>query len=72
MVLRTTSVAERDVVESALWLDQQRPGLGGDFLAEVEAAFAHIRKSPNACPTLDIPGDSFRSVLRWQSIGRFP
>jgi len=56
MLLRTASIAERDITESALWLDAQQPGLGDDFLAAVQAAFADISRMPAACPTLDLPG----------------
>jgi plasmid stabilization system protein ParE len=58
--------------ESALWLDAQQPGLGDDFLAAVQAAFADISRSPTGCPTLDLPGIPLKSALRWHSIGRFP
>ena len=72
MLLRTASIADRDIVESALWLDRQQPGLGDDFLASVNATFAEIGRQPLACPTLNLPDVNFKSVLRWHSIGRFP
>jgi plasmid stabilization system protein ParE len=35
--------AENDLSEAYSWYEQQRPGLGDDFLLRVEAAFDSIR-----------------------------
>jgi hypothetical protein len=72
MALRTASVAERDIVESALWLDQQQAGLGSDLLTAVEETLAEIERRPLACPTLSLSGATFKSQLRWLTVGRFP
>jgi plasmid stabilization system protein ParE len=72
MLLRTASIADTDVTESALWLERQQAGLGADFLAALRETFAEIRQSPLACPTLDLPGVTFKSSLRWRSVGKFP
>ena len=40
--------AEAEIVESAEWYDQQKPGLGMEFLDEIDAAMAQIRSTPEA------------------------
>jgi hypothetical protein len=40
------AVAELEAAEAAIWYDDQRPGLGDDFLAELRQAFDRIRDSP--------------------------
>jgi plasmid stabilization system protein ParE len=37
-VIRRLRVAEEDALEAALWYDEREPGLGEDFLREVEIA----------------------------------
>jgi plasmid stabilization system protein ParE len=71
MTLRTTSLAEADVVDAAVWFERQRLGLGDDFLTDMDAAFAAIQQAPLACPTLHLEGVTFRLDLRWTRAGRF-
>jgi toxin ParE1/3/4 len=72
MVLRLASVAERDMVESALWLDEQQVGLGSEFLSAVQDTIAEIVERPLACPVFDTPNVVFKLPLRWMATGRFP
>lgn len=71
MHVRMASIAERDIADCALWLDQQQTGLGDDFVAAVERAFTDILQMPSACPTLHIAGLSTEVELRWHAAGRF-
>ena len=47
--------AELDIAEARGWYDEQRPGLGDEFVEAVEKAFQRIR---------DFPTDSRRHVWR--------
>jgi toxin ParE1/3/4 len=38
--------AEADIADAAIRYDNQRPGLGGEFLAEVEAAIGNALANP--------------------------
>jgi len=38
--------AERDLAEAYEWYEAREPGLGSDFLAEVDAVFEHIETNP--------------------------
>jgi toxin ParE1/3/4 len=40
--------AEADTTEAALWYDDQTPGLGAAFLAEVNAAIQRVVRNPLA------------------------
>lgn len=40
------AAAELEAAEAALWYDDQREGLGDEFLGELKAAFEKIRKAP--------------------------
>ena len=40
-----TSLAESDAAEAAIWYEAQRPGTGGDFLAEAEAAITTLERN---------------------------
>lgn len=59
------SEAEQDLTEAALWYEEQSPGLGGQFLDEVLAAFMRIAESPRLYP------DIYREVRRGM-MRRFP
>ena len=40
--------AEADVVEAALWYEQQNPGLGEKFVTEVDQAIRRVLENPLA------------------------
>ena len=48
MTFRFTSAALRELKESSLNYEDRQCGLGGRFLAEVDAAIERIRSSPEA------------------------
>jgi hypothetical protein len=62
--LRTTSIADVDVAEAGLWMDQQQTGLGATFLEAVERTFAQIVGRPLAFPTFVSSKFVFKSPLR--------
>ncbi len=53
MNLRIWSVAEREVATAALWYEEQRSGLGSDFLDEYEAAMTAIEYDAVRFPVLE-------------------
>ena len=57
-------LAARELVESALFYDERRTGLGDEFLTEVEAVLEFIREQPElgqpgAHGTRSFPGKRF-------------
>jgi plasmid stabilization system protein ParE len=46
MTLRVHAAAETDIQSAADWYDQQREGLGDEFLEAVEEAFQIIQQLP--------------------------
>ena len=63
LVLRR--VAQREVDAAADWYDQQRIGLGSEFIEEVNRVFEQIRNSPERYPLA-------HEDLREGPIHRFP
>ncbi len=72
MRLGTTSIADTDVAQAAVWLDQTQPGLGGVFVDVVDATFTRIQDDPFVCPTLFSSTVTFKVPLRFKLVGRFP
>lgn len=58
-------LAEEDMADARRWYDRQRPGLGFDFLDEVEATFGRIRRTPELFQHID-------AVHRRALVVRFP
>ncbi len=44
-VIRKLRLAEEDALEAALWYEEQQPGLGSEFLDEVDRAVLTLTKS---------------------------
>ena len=44
--------AEVDITDAAIWYHQQQPGLGAEFLAEVDAAITSAAANPSHYPRL--------------------
>ena len=65
--LSTSSLAEADIAEAALWYEDQRPGLGREFVAQVDAVLRLIRQDPTRL-RVHYPPEEVRRVL----IKRFP
>jgi toxin ParE1/3/4 len=59
--------AEADITTSALWYDEQRPGLGFQFVLEVDRAIKRVLASPRASRLMRRKPE-VRRVLT----GRFP
>lgn len=57
--------AKADIREARKWYENQRAGLGGDFVAEVNAAIARIQTTPMVFPEV-VPG------VRRALTARFP
>jgi toxin ParE1/3/4 len=70
--VRTSSAADRDIVECAVWFEKQKPGLGSDFLDAVDEALTEIAVRPLACPTFVLEGPRLKVDLRSLRLGRFP
>lgn len=65
MRLRLRVAAVEDVAVARAWYESERPGLGDDFLVEVDAALERIVESPLRYPVL--VRDTRQALLR-----RFP
>lgn len=57
--------AEQEMLEAAIYYQSEAPGLGIDYLSEVERAVKSIEKSPDTWPILE-------GELRRRLIRRFP
>jgi plasmid stabilization system protein ParE len=63
--VRLRPEAEQDLSESARWYEDQRPGLGQEFLDEALATFAAIAEKPLASAAV-------HGSLRRDLLHRFP
>jgi toxin ParE2 len=52
MKVQFLSVAEREMRDTFDWFERQSPGLGADFLAELDLAVSRIRRFPESCPAV--------------------
>ena len=50
--VRVRPEAERDVESAFAWYEEQRPGLGGEFLHELDVVYERIAKFPFLCAEL--------------------
>ena len=57
--------AKRDIDLAFVWYEQQRPGLGDDFLAAVEECIQRIKRNPEMYAIV-------RKDLRVALVARFP
>lgn len=57
--------AERDIKKAFDWYEEQRPGLGSEFLEQIEAVFERIEDNPELYESV------FRTVSR-ALVRRFP
>lgn len=70
MNLSVLPEAELEAAEAVIWYDDQRFGLGDEFLAELQQAYDRIRKGPGELSRLESysgPHDVRRCLLK-----RFP
>ena len=63
--LRLAPAASRDIVDAYNWYEEQQPGLGEQFRAELNVAFALVQQFSEAGPA--VHGDLRRLLVR-----RFP
>lgn len=63
--------ARAELREAALWYDEQRPGLGVDFIGEVHATRALIEQGPQAFPGWPGARSAARPIRR-ALVSRFP
>jgi plasmid stabilization system protein ParE len=57
--------AEQDLCEAYAWYEEQRAGLGEDFLSSIDACIQRIRRNPDI---YEIVHESYRRAL----VRRFP
>ncbi|PYR19556.1 MAG: hypothetical protein DMF95_02150 [Acidobacteria bacterium] len=63
--------ARAELRSAALWYDERRSGLGGEFIAEVSATFDRIGAAPESYPAW--PGTRAAGrLIRKAAIQRFP
>jgi toxin ParE1/3/4 len=67
MASRCAPQAENDLIEAAHWYDNQREGLGDEFIEEVIAVLTHFR-STLCCNCVRHPTKN----IRWRYPKRFP
>jgi len=65
--LLISSASETDIAETALWYENQKKGLGLEFIAEIEAAFGTLQKDPERF-RIYYPARQIRRILT----DRFP
>lgn len=71
MKLRLHERAYDDVNEAAGWYEEQEPGLGDEFLAELNAYLRSVAESPEVWPLW--PGARLRKYpVRRRLLARFP
>jgi plasmid stabilization system protein ParE len=58
-------LAEKEFIDAAVYYEEQEPGLGGEYLAEVEHAINFIAQYPEA-------GFIVRGSLRRLTLPKFP
>ena len=63
--IRLRPEAEQDLADAAAWYEEQQPGLGHEFLDEVEAMLSSIAETPLMFPS--VHRNTRRAVIQ-----RFP
>lgn len=63
--IRFLSPAEAELLDAAHYYELQAPGLGVDFLDQIDAALQDIRANPARWPTI-------RGKVRRRLVSRFP
>ena len=67
---RVEAVAQSEFEEAAVWYENQRPGLGHEFIAEIDRVLTQIAHADSfvTAPIATVPG----GVVRREFVGRFP
>ncbi len=63
--------ASAEARAAALWSDEQRPGLGGEYLAELSAVLQRIEAAPQSFPRWPDVSDTTEPIRR-AVMHRFP
>ncbi|MBW3540688.1 MAG: type II toxin-antitoxin system RelE/ParE family toxin [Planctomycetes bacterium] len=71
MRIRILAEAEQEGLETAAWYDQRQPGLGGEFLDELDRVIRRIRESPLSLPLLETI-EAAGPAIRRCALHRFP
>ena len=59
MTLRVLAEAETEYRSAAQWYEERQPGLGHEFLGEIQLAFQEIASDPSRYPLLEtLPSSS--------------
>ena len=70
MRLTLTTEAELEASEAAIWYEDRREGLGGDFLTELRGALDRIRQAPQTAALLESYAGPYE--IRRYRLKRFP
>lgn len=71
MTLRILRAAQKEAEQAAEWYEDKRPGLGEDFLQELDAVYVNVEEHPHRPLRISLPafeGREFHRALR----RRFP
>ena len=68
--IRVEPEAKDELAAAAAWYQSRRPGLGHEFIVEVDAVFAAIARNPSRFPSYPIV--DIRFGVRRAIAGRFP
>lgn len=71
MSLRILRAAQKVVEQAADWYEEKRPGLGEDFLQELEAVYVNIEAHPHRPLRVNLRGLEEREFHR-EILRRFP
>lgn len=71
MKLRMLQEAQTETEQAAQWYEDKRPGLGEDFLNELDSIYAKLEDHPHRPLRLNIPGLEEREI-RQRMLHRFP
>ncbi len=63
--VRFRKEAERDLLDAVFWYEEQRRGLGSDFLAEIQTSLAALAENPMRHPVI-------HKNIRRALVRRFP
>lgn len=71
MTLRILRAAQKEAEQAAEWYEDKRPGLGEEFLQELDAVYVKIEEHPHRPLRINLPGFESREFHR-MLLGRFP
>ena len=70
MRLRWLNAAREELFEHVKWYERQRPGLGGEFLDELDSVIERARNNPQEFPRWEFV--TKQHDVRRARLGRFP